>query len=50
VGTVCGKLLTMSAGFDLPEKPVVDSTAHKNGVLKTAIVPNGMKGIQNGRG
>jgi GT2 family glycosyltransferase len=26
VGTVCGKLLTMSAGFDLPEKPVVDST------------------------
>ena len=26
VGTVCGKLLTMSAGFDFPEKPVVDST------------------------
>jgi GT2 family glycosyltransferase len=26
IGTVCGKLLTMSAGFDLPEKPVVDST------------------------
>lgn len=25
-GTVCGKLLTMSAGFDFPEKPVVDST------------------------
>ncbi|MGI8989445.1 MAG: glycosyltransferase family 2 protein [Bryobacteraceae bacterium] len=26
IGTVCGKLLTMSSGFDLPEKPVVDST------------------------
>ncbi len=26
VGTVCGKLLTMSDGFDFPEKPVVDST------------------------
>ena len=26
VGTVCGKLLTMSAGFDFPEKPLVDST------------------------
>ncbi len=26
VGTVCGKLLTMSAGFDFPEEPVVDST------------------------
>jgi GT2 family glycosyltransferase len=26
IGTVCGKLLTMSAGFDFPEQPVVDST------------------------
>ena len=26
VGTVCGKLLTMSADFALPRKPVVDST------------------------
>lgn len=26
IGTVCGKLLTMTAGFDFPEKPVVDST------------------------
>jgi len=26
VGTVCGKLLTMSAAFDIPVKPVVDST------------------------
>ena len=26
IGTVCGKLLTMSAGFDFPEKPTVDST------------------------
>src|SRR5580700_1834126 len=26
VGTVCGKLLTMSSGFDFPEKPLVDST------------------------
>ena len=26
VGTVCGKLLTMSSHFDFPEKPVVDST------------------------
>jgi GT2 family glycosyltransferase len=26
VGTVCGKLLTMTSGFDFPEDPVVDST------------------------
>jgi GT2 family glycosyltransferase len=26
IGTVCGKLLTMSSGFDFPEKPLVDST------------------------
>src|SRR5581483_3535571 len=26
VGTVCGKLLTILATFDLPEKPLVDST------------------------
>ena len=26
VGTVCGKLLTMSSGFDFPERPLVDST------------------------
>ena len=26
IGTVCGKLLTMTAGFDIPAKPVVDST------------------------
>src|SRR5437588_7244985 len=26
IGTVCGKLLTILASFDLPEKPVVDST------------------------
>ena len=26
VGTVCGKLLTMSAHFEIPDKPVVDST------------------------
>jgi GT2 family glycosyltransferase len=26
VGAVCGKLLTMSSGFDFPEKPLVDST------------------------
>jgi GT2 family glycosyltransferase len=26
VGTLCGKLLTMSAGYDIPEKPIVDST------------------------
>jgi GT2 family glycosyltransferase len=26
VGTVCGKLLTMTAGFDFPEQPLVDST------------------------
>ena len=25
-GTVCGKLLTMTAGFDFPEEPLVDST------------------------
>src|SRR5579862_4752582 len=26
VGTVCGKLLTMTASFDFPEEPLVDST------------------------
>jgi GT2 family glycosyltransferase len=26
VGTVCGKLLTMTASFDFPEEPMVDST------------------------
>ncbi|MBI3666308.1 MAG: glycosyltransferase family 2 protein [Acidobacteria bacterium] len=26
VGTVCGKLFTMSPAFDIPEEPVVDST------------------------
>ena len=26
VGTVCGKLLTMTAGFSFPEEPLVDST------------------------
>ena len=26
VGTVCGKLLTMTSGFDFPERPLVDST------------------------
>jgi GT2 family glycosyltransferase len=26
VGTICGKLLTMTSGFDIPEKPLVDST------------------------
>src|SRR3954447_14478849 len=26
IGTVCGKLLTMSSHFEIPEKPVVDST------------------------
>src|SRR5579884_197072 len=25
-GTVCGKLFSISAGFDIPEKPLVDST------------------------
>jgi GT2 family glycosyltransferase len=26
IGTLCGKLLTMTAHFEIPEKPVVDST------------------------
>src|SRR4051812_33628872 len=26
VGTVCGKLLSMTSGFDFPEEPLVDST------------------------
>lgn len=26
IGTVCGKLLTMSSHFEIPERPVVDST------------------------
>jgi GT2 family glycosyltransferase len=26
VGTVCGKLLTMGPGFDIPDQPIVDST------------------------
>jgi GT2 family glycosyltransferase len=28
IGSVCGKLLTISATFDLPDRPRVDSTWH----------------------
>src|SRR4051812_49525012 len=47
VGTVCGKLLTMSATFDIPEKPVVDSTGiYFNPMLRH--LDRGSQEIDNG--
>jgi len=47
VGTVCGKLLTMSATFDIPAKPVVDSTGiYFNPMLRH--LDRGSQEIDNG--
>src|SRR5579862_3304553 len=47
VGTVCGKLLTMTAAFDIPVKPVVDSTGiYFNPMLRH--LDSGSKEVDNG--
>ncbi len=43
VGTVCGKLLAISANFDLPEKPLVDST----GIFFTPMLRHLDRGSQD---
>src|SRR5712692_11187416 len=47
VGSVCGKLLTMTAAFDIPAKPVVDSTGiYFNPMLRH--LDRGSQEIDNG--
>lgn len=47
IGTVCGKLLTMTAHFEIPEKPVVDSTGiYFNPMLRH--LDRGSQEIDNG--
>jgi GT2 family glycosyltransferase len=47
IGTVCGKLLTMTAAFDIPAKPVVDSTGiYFNPMLRH--LDRGSQEIDNG--
>src|SRR6202453_2456748 len=47
IGTVCGKLLTMTAHFEIPEKPVVDSTGiYFNPMLRR--LDRGSKEVDNG--
>jgi GT2 family glycosyltransferase len=47
IGTVCGKLLTMTASFDIPAKPVVDSTGiYFNPMLRH--LDRGSKEVDNG--
>jgi len=47
IGTVCGKLLTMSARFEIPDKPVVDSTGiYFNPMLRH--LDRGSREIDNG--
>jgi GT2 family glycosyltransferase len=47
IGTVCGKLLTMSATFEIPAKPVVDSTGiYFNPMLRH--LDRGSQEIDNG--
>jgi GT2 family glycosyltransferase len=47
VGTVCGKLLSMSAHFEIPEKPVVDSTGiYFNPMLRH--LDRGSRQVDNG--
>lgn len=47
IGTVCGKLLAMMATFDLPEKPLVDSTGiYFNPMLRH--LDRGSQEIDNG--
>jgi GT2 family glycosyltransferase len=47
IGTVCGKLLTMTANFDIPAKPVVDSTGiYFNPMLRH--LDRGSREVDNG--
>jgi len=47
VGTVCGKLLTMTASFDIPSQPVVDSTGiYFNPMLRH--LDRGSRQVDNG--
>src|ERR1051326_6800979 len=47
IGAVCGKLLTMTAQFEIPEKPVVDSTGiYFNPMLRH--LDRGSREIDNG--
>lgn len=47
IGTVCGKLLAMMASFDLPEKPLVDSTGiYFNPMLRH--LDRGSREVDNG--
>jgi GT2 family glycosyltransferase len=47
IGTVCGKLLTMTSHFEIPEKPVVDSTGiYFNPMLRH--LDRGSREIDNG--
>src|SRR5215472_13950667 len=47
IGTVCGKLLTMTASFDIPVKPVVDSTGiYFNPMLRH--LDRGSREVDNG--
>lgn len=43
IGTVCGKLLAISASFDLPDKPLVDST----GIFFTPMLRHLDRGSQD---
>ncbi len=45
IGTVCGKLLTIRASFDLPDKPLVDST----GIYFTPMLRHLDRGSQEDR-
>src|SRR5215469_12180063 len=47
IGTVCGKLLTMTAAFDIPAQPVVDSTGiYFNPMLRH--LDRGSREVDNG--
>lgn len=47
IGTVCGKLLTMTANFEIPDQPVVDSTGiYFNPMLRH--LDRGSRQIDNG--
>jgi len=47
IGTVCGKLLTMTASFDIPAKPAVDSTGiYFNPMLRH--LDRGSREVDNG--
>src|SRR5678816_1840323 len=47
IGTVCGKLLTMTSHFEIPEKPIVDSTGiYFNPMLRH--LDRGSREVDNG--